>query len=219
MEERKIVLLGSGGIGKSSITLQFVKGQFISNYNPTIEEAYTKQLSVDDKVLKLHVLDTAGQEEYTAMRDQYMRDGEGFILVYAVNDPSSLYEVDEIYKQLLRSKDMDNEEGFPIVVVCNKCDLPANEHLVSKDEAAKLVRQFGNKCRWFEASAKTGKNISECFDTIVRLMRNEEMTRLNENEQKESINIRSERGFISFMSSLSSSCETKKDLEDIKAVF
>jgi GTPase KRas protein len=74
------------------------------------------------------VLDTAGQEEYSAMREQYMRTGEGFLLVYSITSRQSFEEILTFQQQILRVKDKDY---FPIIVVGNKCDLEG-ERQVSK---------------------------------------------------------------------------------------
>lgn len=72
------------------VALQFFtcKSHFVDEYDPTIEDSYRKQCVIDDEVALLDILDTAGQEEYSAMREQYMRTGEGFLLVYAITDKS-----------------------------------------------------------------------------------------------------------------------------------
>ncbi|CAG2063953.1 unnamed protein product, partial [Timema podura] len=62
---------------------------FVTDYDPTIEDSYTKQCVIDDVPAKLDILDTAGQEEFSAMREQYMRSGEGFLLVFSVTDKAS----------------------------------------------------------------------------------------------------------------------------------
>ena len=76
----------------------------------------------------LDVLDTAGQEEYSAMREQYMRTGEGFLLVYSITSRQSFEEILTFQQQILRVKDRDY---FPIIIVGNKCDLDM-EREVSK---------------------------------------------------------------------------------------
>jgi GTPase SAR1 family protein len=68
----------------------------------------------------LVVLDTAGQEEFSAMREQYMRSGEGFLLVFAVTDKASFDEMYKFHRQILRVKDRDE---FPMLMVGNKADL------------------------------------------------------------------------------------------------
>uniref|UniRef100_A0AAX7UD45 RAS related n=1 Tax=Astatotilapia calliptera TaxID=8154 RepID=A0AAX7UD45_ASTCA len=76
------------------------------------------------------VLDTAGQEEFGAMREQYMRSGEGFLLVFALNDRGSYHEVQKFHTQILRVKDRDD---FPMVLVGNKADLEQQRVTVSGD--------------------------------------------------------------------------------------
>lgn len=83
---------------------------------------------IDEEVALLDVLDTAGQEEYSAMREQYMRTGEGFLLVYSITSRQSFDEILVFQQQILRVKDKDY---FPIIVVGNKCDLEG-ERQVSK---------------------------------------------------------------------------------------
>lgn len=75
---------------------------------------------IDEEVALLDVLDTAGQEEYSAMREQYMRTGEGFLLVYSITSRQSFEEISTFQQQILRVKYKDY---FPMVVVGNKCDL------------------------------------------------------------------------------------------------
>jgi small GTP-binding protein len=85
-----------------------------------LADSYRKQCVIDEEVALLDVLDTAGQEEYSAMREQYMRTGEGFLLVYSITSRQSFEEITTFQQQILRVKDKDY---FPMVVVGNKCDL------------------------------------------------------------------------------------------------
>ena len=71
-------------------------------------------------IIYFSVLDTAGQEEFSAMREQYMRSGEGFLLVFSVTDRNSFDELPRFHKQILRVKDRDE---FPMLMVANKADL------------------------------------------------------------------------------------------------
>ena len=81
---------------------------------------------IDDEVALLDVLDTAGQEEYSAMREQYMRTGEGFLLVYSITSRQSFEEIQVFQQQILRVKDRDY---FPIIIVGNKCDLDGDREV------------------------------------------------------------------------------------------
>lgn len=89
-------------------------------------DSYRKQCVIDDEVALLDVLDTAGQEEYSAMREQYMRTGEGFLLVYSITSRQSFEEITTFQQQILRVKDKDY---FPMVVVGNKCDLEGDREV------------------------------------------------------------------------------------------
>jgi len=89
-------------------------------------DSYRKQCVIDDEVALLDVLDTAGQEEYSAMREQYMRTGEGFLLVYSITSRQSFEEIQLFQQQILRVKDKDY---FPIIVVGNKCDLESEREV------------------------------------------------------------------------------------------
>lgn len=89
MREYKVVVLGSGGVGKSALTVQFVTGTFIEKYDPTIEDFYRKEIEVDSSPSVLEILDTAGTEQFASMRDLYIKNGQGFILVYSLVNQQS----------------------------------------------------------------------------------------------------------------------------------
>ena len=103
-----------------SLIILFFQSYFVTDYDPTIEDSYTKQCVIDDDVARLDILDTAGQEEFSAMREQYMRSGEGFLLVFSLTERQSFEEVYKFHKQVLRVKDRDE---FPMLIVGNKADM------------------------------------------------------------------------------------------------
>ncbi|CAH2240179.1 ras-like protein 2 [Pararge aegeria] len=161
----KLVVVGGGGVGKSAITIQFIQSYFVTDYDPTIEDSYTKQCVIDDIPAKLDILDTAGQEEFSAMREQYMRSGEGFLLIFSVADHASFEELFKFHKQILRVKDRDE---FPMLMVGNKADLE-HQRLVTLDEAQALSRQL--KIPYIECSAKARMNVDQAFHELVRQVR------------------------------------------------
>ena len=165
MTEYKLVIVGGGGVGKSALTIQLIQNHFIDEYDPTIEDSYRKQVTIDEETCLLDILDTAGQEEYSAMRDQYMRTGQGFILVYAITSRSSFDEISSFRDQILRVKDKDK---VPMVLIGNKCDLE-QERQVTAGEGQDLAKSFG--CPFFESSAKTRINVEESFYELVREIR------------------------------------------------
>ncbi|KAL3470900.1 ras family-domain-containing protein [Aspergillus californicus] len=172
LREYKLVVVGGGGVGKSCLTIQLIQSHFVDEYDPTIEDSYRKQCVIDDEVALLDVLDTAGQEEYSAMREQYMRTGEGFLLIYSITSRQSFEEIMTFQQQILRVKDKDY---FPIIVVANKCDLE-KERVVSEQEGEALARQFD--CKFIETSAKSRINVENAFYELVREIRryNKEMS-------------------------------------------
>lgn len=158
-------MLGGGGVGKSSITIQFIQHEFSAEYDPTIEDSYRKQVEVDYQHYLLDILDTAGQEEYSAMRDSYIRTGHGFVFVYSITTPATLTDLENLYTAVLRAKD---RESIPCLLVGNKIDLEQDRQ-VSKESGKQLADKL--KCPHFESSAKSRINIDELFYEIVREVR------------------------------------------------
>ncbi|KAJ3212035.1 Ras GTPase [Dinochytrium kinnereticum] len=167
MREYKIVVVGGGGVGKSALTIQFIQSQFVDEYDPTIEDSYRKQCVIEGEPVVLDVLDTAGQEEYSAMREQYMRSGEGFLLVFSITSRSSFEEVHTFHQQILRVKDRD---WFPVVLVGNKADLESHR-AVASSEGREAAHHFG--CPYIESSARTRVNVDEAFHLLIKAIRNE----------------------------------------------
>merc|ERR1711924_427368 len=102
--EYRIVVVGAGGVGKSALTVRFIQGNFVEKYDPTIEDSYRKQVAVDGEAVLLDIMDTAGQEEYSALRDQYMKTGQGFILAYSITSGISFETAHKLRMQILRSR-------------------------------------------------------------------------------------------------------------------
>uniref|UniRef100_A0A671FB46 HRas proto-oncogene, GTPase n=1 Tax=Rhinolophus ferrumequinum TaxID=59479 RepID=A0A671FB46_RHIFE len=100
MTEYKLVVVGTGNVGKSALTIQFFQNHFVEEYDPTIEDSYRKQVVIDGETCLLDILDTAGQEEYSAMRAQYMRTGEGFLCVFAINNTKSFEDIHQYRQQI-----------------------------------------------------------------------------------------------------------------------
>ena len=131
----------------------------------------------------LEVLDTAGQEEYTALRDQWIRDGEGFVLVYSISSRSSFSRIKRFHHQIQRVKEScANSPSYPgspisaglpqapvpIMLVGNKSDR-VTEREVSTQEGHALARELG--CEFVEASAKNCINVEKAFYDVVRILR------------------------------------------------
>merc|ERR1719382_1264547 len=169
----RIVVLGSGGVGKSALTLRLISEE----YDPTIEDSYRKQVMIDSKPALLDVLDTAGQEEYASLQDQWIREGDGYLIVYSITNKNSLEEAGVLREKITRIRD---DESFPLVLAGNKCDLN-NERELSKQDGNNKATEWN--CPFFETSAKTKTNSEEAF--FCRCERNTKENRKSQQQRSE----------------------------------
>lgn len=164
----KLVVVGDGGVGKSALTIQFFQKLFVTDYDPTIEDSYIQHTEVDGLWCILDVLDTAGQEEFSAMREQYMRKGDGFLLVYSVTDKQSYQNIIHFHTQILRVKDRDM---YPMLLVANKVDL-VHLRKVTEESGRELALKLG--IPYIETSAKDPPlNVDAAFHEVVRIIRSQ----------------------------------------------
>merc|ERR1712113_519885 len=110
----RITVLGGGGVGKTAFTIQLVSHHFVEFYDPTIESSYRQQFMIDEEIAMLDILDTAGQEEYTALQSQWIRQGEGFVVLYSITDRSTFDEVEKFRTKILNVKDVPPDNAPPM---------------------------------------------------------------------------------------------------------
>jgi len=163
MSKITICVVGVGGVGKSSVSLRLVQNKFVDDYDPTIEDSYRKQVSVDKKSVVLDILDTAGQEMFSSYRDSYYKNAQGYLLVYSVTSSNSLSETGKFWESICRAKDATK---VPAVLIGNKIDL---DRVVPKSDGEALASKL--EAPFFETSAKTNVNVEECFFELVRQVR------------------------------------------------
>ncbi|TNN53773.1 Ras-related protein Ral-A [Liparis tanakae] len=154
----KVIMVGSGGVGKSALTLQFMYDEFVEDYEPTKADSYRKKVVLDGEEVQIDILDTAGQEDYAAIRDNYFRSGEGFLCVFSITE--------------LESFAATEDENVPFLLVGNKSDLD-DRRQVSADEAKARAEQWG-VC-YVETSAKTRANVDKVFFDLMREIRARKM--------------------------------------------
>lgn len=160
-----VVVMGAGGVGKTSLVTRFVNNEFSEDYTPTAEDLYEKPIHLRKGVSAiLQVLDTAGSYRFPAMKRLTLQFGEAFILVYSVNDPDSLDEALKLQEEIYEAKGTDD---VPMVLVGNKCDLTSgtDKRLVSHAIASTLSR--GKNCILADTSAKDNLNISGVFTALM----------------------------------------------------
>lgn len=113
-------------------------------------------------MIMLDILDTAGQEEYKALRDEYMRSADGFVLVFDLTNRKTFDELGEFQKHITRCKDNPYP---PLILAGNKCDFPESDRKVTPQEIEQLSAKW--KVKYFETSAKLRKNVDESFNGVV----------------------------------------------------
>lgn len=172
----KVIMVGSGGVGKSALTLQFMYDEFVEDYEPTKADSYRKKVVLDGEEVQIDILDTAGQEDYAAIRDNYFRSGEGFLLVFSITEHESFTATAEFREQILRVK--AEEDKIPLLVVGNKSDLE-DRRQVSVEEARGKAEEWG--VQYVETSAKTRANVDKVFFDLMREVRGKKMS---ENKDK-----------------------------------
>merc|ERR1719329_1426710 len=112
--------------------------------------------------MQVEILDTAGQDEYTPLRETFMHTGDGFMLVYSITDDQTLEELRSIREQILR---VHRNKKIPMVVIGNKVDM-AKDRAVSKEEGKALAEEFGAK--FLEVSAKENSKVKDSFEQLIK---------------------------------------------------
>ncbi|XP_029786105.1 GTPase ERas [Suricata suricatta] len=159
LPEYKAVVVGASGVGKSALTIQLNHQCFVEDHDPTIQDSYWKEVALGHGGCILNVLDTAGQATHRALRDQCVAIGDGVLGVFALDDPSSLAQL-----QQMRAT-WGPHHTQPLVLVGNKCDLvttTGDAHAA----AAALAKSWG--APFVETSAKTRQGVEEAFTLLIQ---------------------------------------------------
>uniref|UniRef100_A0A674D9V8 GTP-binding protein Rheb n=1 Tax=Salmo trutta TaxID=8032 RepID=A0A674D9V8_SALTR len=152
-KSRKIAILGYRSVGKSSLTIQFVEGQFVDSYDPTIENTFTKMITINGQEYHLQLVDTAGQDEYSIFPQTYSIDINGYILVYSVTSNKSFEVVQVIHEKLL---DMVGKI-YVLFALCPR--------VISCEEGKALADSWN--AAFMESSAKENQTAVEVFKTMI----------------------------------------------------
>ena len=160
----KILVIGDGAVGKTSIATRYTTGGFKESHLMTVGANFMlKTLNIDGKSVKLSIWDTAGQEKFRKVVESYYKGGKGVLICFAINDRRSFEALDYWYSST--QKQLGDKAKY--VLVGNKSDLEDNR-VVSKEEAEKWARE--HNMQYFETSALLNENISDVFEHITRLI-------------------------------------------------
>ena len=166
----KIVLLGEGGVGKTSLRRTYMGQNFSRSYNVTIGADFAAQtIKVDDNSITANIWDLSGQIKFKIMRETYYRGATGSILVYDITRRETFLKLNDWVDELTK-----NNEGkiVPILIIANKQDLrdEVEESIPTKEGIAyaqELSDKFDMNVLYIEASAKTGENVQQAFEALI----------------------------------------------------
>ncbi|KIP07683.1 hypothetical protein PHLGIDRAFT_19110 [Phlebiopsis gigantea 11061_1 CR5-6] len=160
VKKRKIAVLGSRSVGKSSLVIQFIENTFVESYYPTIESTFSKTLNYNGTTFDCDIIDTAGQDEYTILNSKHAIGIHGFVLVYSVASRKSFDMVQIVYDKIINFCGLNQ---IPCVIVGSKTDLSTRQ--VPAEEGQQLAKQ--NHAAWVETSAKANTNVSKVFELCL----------------------------------------------------
>lgn len=160
----KCIVVGDGGVGKTALAVRLCKGFFIEDYKMTIDvDFYVKTIEIDDLNIKLQIWDTGGQERFNSIRSIYYRGARGAAIVFDLSNQESFEHIPRWIEEIKRETVGD----IPILLIGNKSDL-INSREVTSGDIYNITRQF--KLLYMQTSAKTGAEVSKCFDVLTHLI-------------------------------------------------
>ncbi|MHA1275639.1 MAG: Rab family GTPase [Candidatus Helarchaeota archaeon] len=161
----KIVVIGNGAVGKTSLIARFAEKMFKAEYKPTLGvNIVIKEFDLGNNHIKLTVWDIAGQARWRDVRSVYYRGSNGAIIVYDVTRPNTFEALQSWYDDLLK---FSQDEEIPRILLANKIDLP---------DLRKVTTAVGKKSAevlnapYFETSAKDGTQVDEAFKEISQMI-------------------------------------------------
>ena len=165
----KMIVIGDAGVGKSCLTNRAAKDKFISNYSPTIGfEFLSFSTNIDNKIIKLQIWDTCGQEVYRSLITNFYRNASLAMMVYSIDSKESFLHINQWLKEVRIQSNPD----VKIILIGNKSDLET-EREVDYEVAQKFKEE--NQILYFEeTSAKTGLNSKKVFEEAARILYNEQ---------------------------------------------
>ena len=171
----KVVVIGEGAVGKSSITIRTCYGKFDRAYISTIGVEFgTKTYTIERQEITMQIWDTAGQERFRFLQPAYYRGSHGALLVYDVTRAESLKNLPIWINDLVSNI----EQPIPMILVGNKCDLDLVRAVTVREGdslAEKLSDQYNRVIPFYETSAKTNQNVEEVFLKLGKLMLEERL--------------------------------------------
>ncbi|THH15212.1 hypothetical protein EW146_g5230 [Bondarzewia mesenterica] len=163
LKKRKIAVLGSRSVGKSSLVVQFIDNNFVESYYPTIESTFTKTINYKGVEYDCDIIDTAGQDEYSILNSKHAIGIHGFVLVYSVTSRNSFDMIQIVYDKIVNFCGI---QQIPCVIVGAKTDLQKRiSRQVATAEGEDLAKSV--HAAWVETSAKDNINVGKVFEMCL----------------------------------------------------
>ena len=154
----KVIVIGNSAVGKTCLTTKATKDIFLDNHQSTIGfEFFSFMIKIDNKIIKLQIWDTCGQETYRSLISNFYKTSSLAFILYSITDRKSFEDIEKWVKELRTNCSPD----IKIILIGNKNDLE-EYRIISKSEGENLCKKFGFEY-FIETSAKTGNNAKEIF--------------------------------------------------------
>jgi len=187
----KVIVVGAGKVGKTSLTIRFAEDRFRESYLPTLGVDFmTKNLTVNEAKVKLQLWDTGGQEFVMSLLPFYFSGAAGGVLVYDITNRNSFNSLDYWLKQIRQ-----NAGEVPVVLAGNKVDI-SDQRKVSTEEAQTFAAD--KNLLYLETSAKTGVSVPDLFEGIVKVIVKREAQKKASKSKEEEKDEEEKEGEFSF---------------------
>lgn len=163
-QRNRVVFLGAGGVGKSSVLQRFLFGTYSEKYKETIEDLFAKEYDINGAHLKVDFLDTAGNIAFPAMRRLSIVNAHGFVLVYSITNEQTFEEVKQLWEQIKEVR--ENYQEIPCVIVGNHLD-EENNRQIERFDALNWAYNEDLGGGFIEVSAKDDMGITDIFKLLL----------------------------------------------------
>ena len=186
--EARLITLGDGQVGKTSLILRYIDNKFSYNYLSTIGfDSKVKKVQLENgEEIKVKIFDTAGQERFKSIAKNYLKNANGIILAYDITREKTLENIQNWIDEMLE----DNHNEIHKILIGNKSDLK-EKRKISKEQGEEMAKQFELENNFYETSCESGENVEKAFNDLVMQVYEKYASKIQKTNikiQKEDIN-------------------------------